>query len=347
MKIFLDDMMSIRHMSLPLPIDYRIVRKIIILIMGILMIYYLIHDKYISNPGENRNDLLKNRLNITSNIHIIDLTAPIKTKFDCIKTKTLLRNFSTYLCLHRINKDKYISGTFHNSTSIWEEDQVTRILQLLIRYPHLHFIDIGANIGTYTMFVTALGRFVLAIDCFAPNLVRLARAIQLANVADRVVLVQNALFTHSDQMLRLSVDTINIGGQGIFLSGNSSPRHRAIKNASTQNPYIVQTITFDELLPILVARGIRGVLIKMDIEGSESFVVQSGCRIFDTLDIPFIQMEWKVVRRYADRANVIIDFFDRRHYDSMTSSCQLLNSREYNQWPDEIYWLRRNVSNFC
>jgi FkbM family methyltransferase len=337
--------------------NFKISRRILILIIGTLIIYYLTNDKTISAlnkivsgrliTARNRNYLLKNTFNISPNVHIVDLTATTKTKFQCIKTKKLLHNLSTHMCLHQTKRDRYISGAFQDSTSIWEEEQVTHMLQLLIRHPHLHFIDIGANIGTYTMFVAALGRFVLAIDCFAPNLDRLRRAIQLANVFDRVVLVQNAIFTHSGEYLRLSIDIKNIGGQGIYLSRNHSNKHRTRNNLSTTNPYIVKTITFDEVLPILVARGIRGALMKIDIEGSESFVVQNGSHVFDTLDIPFIQMEWKMVRRYADRVKVILDFFDKRNYDSITSLCQLLDPREYTSWPDEIYWLKRNVSNFC
>jgi hypothetical protein len=43
------------------------------------------------------------------------------------------------------------------------------------------------------------------------------------------------------------------------------------------------------------------------------------------------------VRRYVDRVKTISDFFTRRNYDSMTSSCQLLNLLEHKLWPDEIY----------
>ncbi len=54
-----------------------------------------------------------------------------------------------------------------------------------ITYSHSEFtpldrIDIGANIGGYTMFTAgALGRSTVAIDCYMPNIERIARAVQI------------------------------------------------------------------------------------------------------------------------------------------------------------------------
>ncbi|CAF2565800.1 unnamed protein product [Rotaria sp. Silwood2] len=95
------------------------------------------------------------------------------------------------------------------------------------------------------------------------------------------------------------------------------------------------------------ARGVRGAIIKIDIEGSESFVIESGSRVFDTLEIPFIQMEWFKVRDYPDRVKIIIDFFVKRNYDPKTLSCQLLNVNQHITWPNDLCWIKRNVSNFC
>ncbi|CAF1572167.1 unnamed protein product [Adineta steineri] len=310
----------------------KIIQKIFIIICGLFISYYLIYFQ-----------LKRNIINISSNIHVVDLYATTPAKFQCIKTKKLLNNISTTICLHEIKRDKYVSGAYGDSISIWEEKQVTRILQLLTRHPHLHLIDIGANIGTYTMYAASLGRFVLAIDCFAPNIIRLRRSIQLMNLFNQVVLIQNAIFNHSGQSLRLSIDTRNIGGQRIHLLNNYSYKY----NLSTKNPYIVKTITFNEVLPILNAYGIRSALMKIDIEGSEHFVMEKGNQIFDTLDIPFIQMEWTIVKQYINRVKLILDFFNKRNYDPMTDSCQILNQNEYTQWPDDIYWLKRNTSNFC
>jgi FkbM family methyltransferase len=313
------------------------------LILGILIGQFITtKERFYTMDSIVSIESIQAQTKLSSNVQIINLNESIKTDFKCMKTKTLLHYLNTNICVHESNKDVYVSKSFRETSSIWEEEGVIRILQLLIRHPHLDFIDIGANIGSYTMYAAALGRFVLAIDCFAPNLDRIHRAVQLANVANRVVLIQNALFTHSGHYLRLSNDAINIGGQELKIS------LQPINNQNlTNDPYVVKTIKFDELLPIFIARGIRGAIMKIDIEGSESFVVESGSRIFDLLDIPYIQMEWLKVRKYPDRVKVILDFFEQRNYDPKTFSCELLNLTQPVTWPDDFCWVKRNVSNLC
>ncbi|CAF3875397.1 unnamed protein product, partial [Adineta steineri] len=89
-------------------------------------------------------------------------------------------------------------------------------------------IDIGANIGTYTMFAAALGRFVIAIECFEPNYVRVAKAIQIENLRNNVILIGNALYSKAGQHLTLTSDPGNIGSQGV--------KGVASKNQSLQDP---------------------------------------------------------------------------------------------------------------
>jgi FkbM family methyltransferase len=287
-------------------------------------------------------EAIDNRFHLSPNVQMVNLSEPINDNFTCIKAKTLLNHISTHICLHEKSKDIYVSGAFQGANSIWEEGGVIRILQFLLRHPHLDFIDIGANIGTYTMYAAALGRFVLAIDCFAPNLRRIHRAVQLTNVANRVVLIQNAIFTHSGQSLRLSNDANNIGGQELVTSKNQTNNQSVLARL-----YIVKTIKFDDLEPILTARGIRGAIMKIDIEGSESFVVESGSQIFDKFEIPLIQIEWLKVRHHPDRVKLILDFFAKRNYDPMTLTCRLLIPAQHKTWPEDLFWLKRNVTDFC
>jgi FkbM family methyltransferase len=319
---------------------------VINLVLGIFIDHFIIHQKlsYTSLYTKfkpPRKNLTKDPFHLSSNVHSVNLSEPVDVDFKCMRSKTLLNYITPHICLHKVHKDIFVSKSF-TGNSIWEEGGVTHILNLLLRHPHLDFIDVGANIGTYTMYAAALGRFVLAIDCFGPNINRIHRAVQLSNVANRVVLIQNALFTHSRQFLRFTKDETNIGRQEIEVSINLASNHSTINN-----PYVVKTITFDELVPILLARGIRGAIMKIDIEGSESFVVESGSQVFDRFDIPFIQMEWVRVRIYPDRVKLIFDFFAKRNYDPRTLSCQLLVPAQHMTWPEDIFWIKRNVSNFC
>ncbi|CAF1374685.1 unnamed protein product [Adineta steineri] len=325
---------------------------LIVLIVGIL-IGNLTSNKKITYESNYNSSTISNKkstsisYNISSHVEIVDFNKPINGNFTCIKTKKLLNYFHSFVCLHQAQTDIYVSKSFQESLSIWEEHGVLRILQLLLRYPHLDFIDIGANIGTYTMYAAALGRFVLAIECFAPNIDRIHRAVELANITNRVVLIQNALYTHSGQYLRLAPSANNVGGQELDIVMKSPNTQNTIYNHSvTIDPYIVKTIKLNDLVPILQARGVRGAIIKMDIEGSESFAVESGSEVFDLFDIPFIQIEWLKVRNFPHRVKFLIDFFTKRDYIPKTFQCQLLPLNNTQTWPDDLCWTKRDV-HFC
>ncbi|CAF1276259.1 unnamed protein product [Adineta steineri] len=106
----------------------------------------------------------------------------------------------------------------------------------------------------------------------------------------------------------------------------------------------VKTITLNELVPILHARGVRGAIIKMDIEGSESFALESGSQIFDLFDIPVVQMEWLKVRSFPDRVKFLIDFFTKRNYVPKTFQCQPLDIKNIQVWPNDLCWTEGNIS---
>ncbi|CAF3835112.1 unnamed protein product [Adineta steineri] len=329
-----------------------IILLIIHLIVGILIGLFIstkrsVNELNYSSSTIPKKNSTKTPLNISSYIEIIDFNKPINANFTCMKTKTLLHFFNSSICVYDSKRDSFLSAAFRESISIWDEEGVTRILRLLLRYPHLDFIDIGANIGTYTMYAAALGRFVLAIECFALNTDRIHRAVQLANVSNRVVLVKNALYTHSGQYLRLSNHPINVGGQELDVVTKPKTNQQTISNQSIINdPYIVTTITLNELVPILHARGMRGAIIKMDIEGSESFALESGSQVFDLFDIPFIQMEWFKVRGFPDRAKFLLDFFTKRGYVPQTFLCQVLDVQRTDVWPSDLCWTKKDFS-FC
>ncbi|CAF1266105.1 unnamed protein product [Adineta ricciae] len=265
----------------------------------------------------------------SSSINIVDTTQPLTTNITCVKTKKLFDLYHSTICVH--DYEDYVSEIVRKD-HIWEEDYIVRILQILIRNPSLDMIDIGGNIGTYTMFTAgALGRFTLTIECFKPNVERIIRAVQIENVHNRVVIVHRALYSKSGEYIQLSQE---------------SPSGLQIKNAiskNSQDDYIVQTVQLDDLLPILIQRNVRAAIIKIDIEGSEVYLLESGRKVFQQIDIQLVMMEWGngLRKTYADRYEKIVNYFEELHYITTDVDCNILDVTDWRTtWPGSVYWIK-------
>ena len=276
---------------------------------------------------------MKNISKVNSLVSAVNLVEPgqiLTNNMTCIKTKKLLNLYSTTICLHE--SSDYVSDTIATEY-IWEEDYVTRLLRILIRNPHLDMIDIGANIGGYTMFTAgALGRFTLAIDCYMPNIERIARAIQIERAQNHVVLVQNALYGRSGEYLELSNDRPS----GLHLTNKTS--------VDLTSRYVVKTIRFDDLLPILIERRVRAAVIKIDIEGAEGYLCETGSKVFKFIDIQLVMMEWGdgMRKSFEKRYQSIVDFFAQHNYVTTDENCELLSSADWQTtWPGNIYWIKQ------
>ncbi|CAF1442179.1 unnamed protein product, partial [Adineta steineri] len=168
------------------------------------------------------------------------------------------------------------------------------------------------------------GRFTLSVDCFMPNIERIVKAVQIQNVQNRVVLVQNALYAKSGELLRLT----NESASGLQLTNNTQ--------MDVDSHYNVKTIRFDDLLPILVERKVRAAVIKIDIEGSESYMCETGSKVFEVIDIQLVMMEWGHGFRkwYKSRYQSIIKFFALLDYVVTDENLQLYR---LNKLQENIY----------
>ncbi|CAF2056853.1 unnamed protein product [Rotaria magnacalcarata] len=290
-----------------------------------------------------RHNQLKSYISSNSKIvtshelNIIDLNIRIVENFTCFKTNRLFQVIRTTICVH--NRTDFVSAYYYGN-SIYEQDALHLLFRIFLKYQHLGLIDVGANIGTYTMFAAAMNRFVIAIECFRPNYMRIVKAIQMEKLQQNVILIGNALYSQSGHKLSLSQDPTNIGGQAIY---DSSPI-----NKSLDNPYVVKTMRFDDLLPIIKETKKRSFLLKADIEGSEYHIFESGKQVLDYIDIPIIFMEWDKIRYHKARATNIINFLTTRQYIATIDTCKQVNATvPIEQWPVNIFWTKMNGSEIC
>jgi FkbM family methyltransferase len=239
-----------------------------------------------------------------------------------------------------MKQDRDVSGLLISS-GIWEENLVTHFVRILSIHKQYAFFDIGANIGIYTMYAASLGcSNVISIECFRPNIERIRRAIELEHVQKRVILIPHALYNKSNVYLSLRANIPNnIGSQRLT--------NEVAKN--DKDPLVVKTIRFDDLISIVNERNIHDAIIKIDIETSEHFLCETGERMFNQINIPFVMMEWANIKTIPIRANLIQLFFINRHYIPYNpETCQPNSNTDYHQWKtQDIYWIKQNYIHLC
>jgi len=156
------------------------------------------------------------------------------------------------------NRGMFLYGTFEISE--------TRLLQALLQ-PGMTFVDVGANIGYYTVIAGRLVGPGGAVHAFEPNLAmrgRLAENVRL-NGLGNVVIHAEALAGHTGQVdFYASTTEANQGISSIIPGAGRDARQS------------VPCFTLDDYWPTLGQP--LDVVMKMDIEGAEREVLAAGQR---------------------------------------------------------------------
>jgi FkbM family methyltransferase len=169
------------------------------------------------------------------------------------------------------NRAMYLYGGFEISE--------TRLVQALLA-PGMTFLDVGANIGYYTLVAGRLVGGSGSVHCFEPNRAmreRLERNVQRNALAN--VVVHDEAVARSSGQVEFFVSTWD-ANQGIssLLPGRGREERR-----------VVPSITLDEFAASLGGRRID--LIKMDIEGAEPQAIEGGRTTFGAPEAPGLIFE--------------------------------------------------------
>lgn len=130
------------------------------------------------------------------------------------------------------------------------------------------FVDVGANVGLYSIFAAELGAHVVAVEPQADLIGFLKENLRLNNYEAE---------THQ-------VALSNQPGHG-FLGGGADSSQHALTVAETGLPVRVDTL--DAIIGDRVVAG-----LKIDVEGAERFVLAGGKRALSEGRIRMIQLEW-------------------------------------------------------
>ncbi len=113
-------------------------------------------------------------------------------------------------------------------------------------------------------------------------------------------------------------------------------------------PQTVNSILLDDLLEVIT---FSRVVIKIDIQGYEHRTFQHAERLLNTIYVPYIYMEWIVMRDYYIAANhtshdktmvqdMIKMFLNRnyRPYELDAHGARVLDPNKWFDWPVDLVW---------
>ncbi|CAH1790639.1 unnamed protein product [Owenia fusiformis] len=245
------------------------------------------------NEGNEPPSSSKSIKNIDLNIKRIDTRVALKDfEFNCprVVLYSIFRD-KFPICVYTMGKDKYVSGAFLTG-GYWEKQYVTAVMKELMNHPKWGFLDIGANIGTYTIPALKLGSKVIAIEAMQGNVDRISKAVQLNNLHENLTLLQNAVYdVHTE--LTFKPDKGNVGGTHVV---GITKRNEHINET-------VKTIFLDETLQFI---DFKEAIMKIDIEGSETNAFRKAKELLDKVKIVKIYMEFNIIRKSMD----VVDFLE-------------------------------------
>jgi len=247
--------------------------------------------------------------------------------FNCITAR--VTSLRIPICLYAAAIDVYVSATMVRG-GYFETDAVSRFLRLLQRDRRLQFVDIGANIGVYSLPVARVTR-VLAVEPNWRSLVRLAKAADLGAVRSNITLVHNAVSDVRDAF-NMGVDKTN---QGHAFLINTTECTSTLDGTPCSTLSQTKTVFLNDLLPLMRS---TAALLKVDVEGHEVsvFTEPTAGQFFDQIDVPLVFMEWMWCRKLSQKTvQRLLDFFKIRNYVAFGTRNNRLR-KHYRKWPANV-----------
>ncbi|XP_063720584.1 uncharacterized protein LOC134846996 isoform X2 [Symsagittifera roscoffensis] len=190
------------------------------------------------------------------------------------------------ICAATEAEDGAPSRNLHKE-GIWEKRfQTVFFGEVLPMFPEAVFIDIGTQLGTYTIPVAALGKTTYSFEPVRRTVEFLRHSIALNNFNDRIHLYNYALMD-SIYCVQITRPVSNpYLGRSIMTKTDDC----------NQKLDGVNVAVLDNLLPILKKDNVKQAILKIDIEGSEAKAILGGLKLFREIDIAVIQMEFHVIQ---------------------------------------------------
>ncbi|XP_052762005.1 uncharacterized protein LOC128204656 [Mya arenaria] len=230
------------------------------------------------------------------------------------------------ICVYDSKEDTVISHSILTD-GFWEKANVQRVWMLMEDNASMEFLDLGCNIGVFTIPIAKLGRRVTSVDANKVNLQMLSTSLRYGRLGDNVTLIWNGISNETSYVNLKQVDD-NVGGTRIIKSSKGEPK-------DTENSII--TIKLDEIVNMF---GDNPVFMKIDIEGYEGLALKGAFSFFKEVDVRYILMEW--MHHTNESGKYILYYLYERSFrpHKVFDMTELQIKDAFTNWPGDILWVK-------
>ena len=264
---------------------------------------------------------------------------------------------STFLMnIHHPTKDVHVSGSLA-IRGCFECDILYSAMTALHQHKDSLLIDIGGNIGLYSLYASFLGHDAYIFEPVQKNYARICRSI-LKNTdqngngfEQRIKLFANAVTAQPTIVEFSSQREVgqNLGSYTMRETKKAAPPVDSRRTTSTTSSQLSSSgntiegidyakgIRLDSIRHLLVgSRSLsqttnRPVVLKVDVEGYECIALQSGLDWLRELNIVYVAIEWSY-SRLKDHCDARQDIFDLFTSKGLKPYMRLGNNNDNGKW---------------
>ena len=270
-------------------------------------------------------------------INLYDNNQPVQDESQCVSLANL--HPLVHICIHDPEDDIWISKEI-SLHQFWEEQNVNFFMNLLHHYPLLNVIDVGANIGQYTLIGAHLGRKVVAVEARLKHVQMIHHAVVLNKFQHLVTIVHNAV-SDKRTLVNLGFYHNNQGGTYVIereqnINEEPSNQHQDDNSKSILMNDLAAKVNFSQ------------AVLKMDIETYEGRALSHADVLFDKVNIPYIIMEWAGMKRKPEaEVAPLLAWFKNRGYQAFVIAGKefaILEYSKWTSWPGDVYLKHHDVA---
>jgi FkbM family methyltransferase len=221
--------------------------------------------------------------------------------------RTLRTDPQFRMAVHTQRYDNVRWKSIYKKGEYYETDVHERFMKILAPPPKPNgqtmpsqlVLDVGMNIGYYTMLSATLGHSVIGFEINPANLIRVCESLDVNQMGDEgspVAIFQRGVGNMSDQTLRLVVPS-NPGQAKMagWSEEESTTTDNTDASEAAVSPDVVTTITLDDFAEAYNWWEIRPVigLLKIDVEGLEPEIIIGAEQLLKTGMVQHILTEFR------------------------------------------------------